>query len=69
MEQAQAEICSLYQDIRTRPQSIHIGEHADVGEFETGVTSGATTTQGNEILHWIQGLISFPYLFTMESLY
>ncbi|KAG2702294.1 hypothetical protein I3760_06G083000 [Carya illinoinensis] len=46
MEQAQAEICSLYQDIRTRPQSIHIGEHADVGEFETGVTSGATTTQG-----------------------
>ncbi|XP_041015578.1 transcription factor MYB124-like isoform X2 [Juglans microcarpa x Juglans regia] len=46
MEQAQVEICSLHQDIRTRPQSIHIGEYAVVGEFETGVTSGATTKQG-----------------------
>lgn len=69
MEHAQAEICSLHQDIRTRSQSIHIGEHEDVGEFETGVTSGATIKQGNEILHWIEGLISFLCLFTMAFLY
>ncbi|XP_059448528.1 transcription factor MYB124 isoform X1 [Corylus avellana] len=45
-EQAQAEIGSLHQDIRTGSQSIHIGEQKDVGECEKGVIFGATTKQG-----------------------
>ena len=61
-EQAQAEIGSLHQDIRTGSQSIHIGEKNDVGECEKGVIFGATTKQGNEILYGIQGRISFLFL-------
>lgn len=45
MEQTQAEIGSLHQDIGTGLQSIHIGEQKDVGECEKGVLSGATTKQ------------------------
>jgi hypothetical protein len=61
-EQAQAEIGSLHQDIRTGSQSIHIGEQKEVGECEKGVIFGATTKQGNEILYGIQGPISFLFL-------
>lgn len=61
-EQAQAEIVSLHQDIRTGSQSIHIGDEKDVGECEKGVIFGATTKQGNEILNGIPGPISFLFL-------
>ncbi|KAF5449678.1 hypothetical protein F2P56_030098 [Juglans regia] len=45
MEQPQADIGSLHQDI-TRSQSIHIGEQKDVGECQKGMISDATTKQG-----------------------
>lgn len=57
MEQAQADIGSLHQDI-TRSQSVHIVEQKDVGECQKGI-SEATKKQGNEILLLIQGPISF----------
>lgn len=58
MEQPQADIGSLHQDI-ARSQSIHIGDQKDVGECQRGMISDATTKQGNEILLWIQGPIRF----------
>ncbi|KAG2707238.1 hypothetical protein I3760_05G139400 [Carya illinoinensis] len=45
MEQPQADIGSLHQDI-ARSQSIHIGDQKDVGECQRGMISDATTKQG-----------------------
>lgn len=62
MEQAQAEMGSVHQDLGTGSQLCHIGEEKDGSECEKRLISGAATKQGNEILYGMQESLNFGFL-------
>lgn len=47
MEQNEAEIGTINQEIPPESQSIHIGGQNKIGELEKGIVSSGTRKQGN----------------------